>query len=209
MIVLTFLVTCLLANMTAAFMSGKTGALASPCSRHGALRFASPHSRQISMRVAGQSAPFGFFDPIGLSPSDPQEFKRYQEAELKHGRVSMLAIVGLAVGENTSLLFGGSIYGPGIYQFQMADAQIPFFWAFVLFNVALIEGQTIPKGWESPSETSTRGGTFAGLKDSYTPGDLGWDPLNFMPRNFDDFTLMRTKELNNGTDAIGDHHLLS
>jgi len=54
-IMLTFLVTCLLATMTAAFMGGNTGAL----------RLASPRSRQISMRVAGESAPFGFFDPIG------------------------------------------------------------------------------------------------------------------------------------------------
>lgn len=155
--------------------------------------------RTLQMRVAGESAPFGFFDPLGLSPSDPKEFQRYQEAELKHGRVSMLAIVGLAVGENTSLFFGGDITGPGIYQFQMADAQIPFFWAFVLFNIALIEGATISKGWESPQETRDRGATFAGLKDSYIPGDLGFDPLNFTPRSPSDFAIMRTKELNNGT----------
>jgi hypothetical protein len=42
--------------------------------------------------IPGQLAPMGFFDPLGLSTNiDDQEFKRWREAELKHGRVAMLA----------------------------------------------------------------------------------------------------------------------
>ena len=35
---------------------------------------------------AGASAPFGFFDPLGLSNEITEtQYKMYQEAEIKHG----------------------------------------------------------------------------------------------------------------------------
>lgn len=40
------------------------------------------------------------FDPLGLCDgADPGEIKRWREAEIKHGRVSMLATVGVVVAE--------------------------------------------------------------------------------------------------------------
>lgn len=48
-------------------------------------------------------APFGdgkIFDPLGLSEgADPGDIKRWREAEIKHGRVSMLAALGVLVAE--------------------------------------------------------------------------------------------------------------
>ena len=42
------------------------------------------------------TAPFGFFDPLGLSSKlDAVEISRYRECEIKHGRVAMLAAVGI------------------------------------------------------------------------------------------------------------------
>ena len=35
---------------------------------------------------AGATAPFGFFDPLGLAPETQEEFMLYREAELTHGR---------------------------------------------------------------------------------------------------------------------------
>lgn len=44
-----------------------------------------------SPKYAGQTPPTGFFDPLHLSdPISEIEFKRYREAELKHGRIAML-----------------------------------------------------------------------------------------------------------------------
>jgi len=41
-------------------------------------------------------APLGYFDPLGLSPvGDEGRFRRFREAELKHGRVAMMASAGL------------------------------------------------------------------------------------------------------------------
>lgn len=40
------------------------------------------------------------FDPLGLSDgADPADIKRWREAEIKHGRVAMLATVGVLVAE--------------------------------------------------------------------------------------------------------------
>merc|ERR1712003_394810 len=39
------------------------------------------------------------FDPLGLKPTDPVEFKRMQERELSHGRLAMLAAAGFMAQE--------------------------------------------------------------------------------------------------------------
>jgi hypothetical protein len=56
---------------------------------------ASPFENEI-----GVITPTGFFDPLGLSNKISQEkFDRYRFLELKHGRISMLAVVGYVVPE--------------------------------------------------------------------------------------------------------------
>jgi len=48
----------------------------------------------------GVQAPVGFWDPLGLSADgDSDIFKRRRAAEIKHGRVSMLACIGFIVPE--------------------------------------------------------------------------------------------------------------
>jgi Chlorophyll A-B binding protein len=48
----------------------------------------------------GVITPTGFFDPFQLSKTaKPEVFAKYREAELKHGRVAMLAVVGYVVPE--------------------------------------------------------------------------------------------------------------
>lgn len=44
---------------------------------------------------------------------------RYRESELKHGRVAMLAVLGVLVGESGFTFFGDEIAGPAIYQYQV------------------------------------------------------------------------------------------
>lgn len=39
------------------------------------------------------------FDPLGLKPTDPDEFRRMQERELSHGRLAMLAAAGFLAQE--------------------------------------------------------------------------------------------------------------
>ena len=48
----------------------------------------------------GAQPPLGFFDPLGLvADGDQEKFDRLRYVELKHGRISMLAVVGYLVQE--------------------------------------------------------------------------------------------------------------
>lgn len=48
----------------------------------------------------GVQAPVGFWDPLGFSKDgDVEDFKRRRETELKHGRVSMFAVMGYITPE--------------------------------------------------------------------------------------------------------------
>ena len=57
---------------------------------------------------AGATAPFGFFDPLGLSKIASEEtLAWYRAAELKHSRVAMLACWGMITADGWHPLFGG------------------------------------------------------------------------------------------------------
>jgi light-harvesting complex I chlorophyll a/b binding protein 1 len=174
----------------------------------GAFRVAPSATKSSVVRMSaeglvGSLPPVGFFDPLGLSNGKSAgEIKKIREAELKHGRVSMLAFLGILVGESFNPFFEGKITGPAIYQFQQADDLVPYFWTFVLFFIALIEGQNIITGWESPAETNSRASGVAELKADYVNGDLGFDPLGLKPTDAAAFDTIRTKELQNGRLAM-------
>jgi hypothetical protein len=173
-------------------------------------------SKSIKMAaedMVGSLAPVGFFDPLQLSAGKSDgELKKIREAELKHGRVAMVAALGILIGENpmgilnNNPLFDGKITGPAIFQFQQADDINSFFWVGVLFSIALVEVQNILTGWDSPAETQAKPNSWskgvAELKDDYINGDLGFDPLGLMPTDSAAFDEMRTKELQNGRLAM-------
>ena len=57
----------------------------------------------------GALPPVGFFDPLGLSQGKSDaEMKKIREAELKHGRLAMLASLGFLVAESFNPLFDGT-----------------------------------------------------------------------------------------------------
>jgi len=148
--------------------------------------------------LPGVSGPFGFFDPLGLAPNNAKDFKKYQENELKHGRVAMLAFLGILAGEKFGVFFGNEITGPGIYQYQQAEGLFNAWSANVIGLTLAIEGFNIVKGWDSPGDSEG----IAGLKDSYTVGDLQFDPLGLKPKNAKDLKTIQTKEINNGRLAM-------
>merc|ERR1712216_264736 len=59
------------------------------------------------------------FDPLGLAPEDPAEFRVMQEKELSHGRLAMLAAAGFMAQETvtgttwgqTDISFDNLIFG--------------------------------------------------------------------------------------------------
>jgi light-harvesting complex I chlorophyll a/b binding protein 1 len=47
----------------------------------------------------GVTPPLGLFDPIGFLSRGPEVYRRYQEIEIKHGRLAMAATLGVIVTE--------------------------------------------------------------------------------------------------------------
>eukprot|EP00608_Synchroma_pusillum_P008403 CAMPEP_0198427496 /NCGR_PEP_ID=MMETSP1452-20131203/5950_1 /TAXON_ID=1181717 /ORGANISM="Synchroma pusillum, Strain CCMP3072" /LENGTH=216 /DNA_ID=CAMNT_0044147873 /DNA_START=45 /DNA_END=695 /DNA_ORIENTATION=+ len=149
--------------------------------------------------LPGAIPPLGEFDPLGLSVGKPVGFvKKLQEAELKHGRVCMLAALGILVQEPFHPLFGGSVTGPAIFMWQKIP--VPFISVPVLTIIANIELSSIAKVWESPSDT--KGSRLANIKAGAIPGDLGFDPLGLAPADPAELCKMRAKELANGRLAM-------
>ena len=147
---------------------------------------------------AGVSGPFGFFDPLGLCPTNKRDFSKFRESELKHGRIGMLAVLGIFVGEKAGFLFGDSITGPAIYQYQQAES-IFSAWSLNVIGLTLaVEGYNIVNGWEAPGESEG----LASLKSDYVNGDIKFDPLGFKPTSASEWKSIQTKEINNGRLAM-------
>lgn len=140
----------------------------------------------------------GFFDPLGLTEkASVDEIKRWREAEVTHGRVGMLAALGFIVGEQGDggfPLFDGEVTGPAINQFQQVP---PYFWLPLVMVIGISEAFRVGLGWAPPTSSG-----FYKLKEEYTPGDVGFDPLGLKPDNEEELSIMQTKELNNGRLAM-------
>lgn len=151
--------------------------------------------------LPGSLAPVGFFDPLGFAAkADESTLKRYREAELTHGRVAMLATVGFLVGEaveGATYLFNGEVTGPAITHLAQVN---PVFWIFLGAGIAKAETKRAEIGWVEPSNVPFDKPGL--LRDTYVPGDLGFDPLGLKPTDATEFALMQTKELQNGRLAM-------
>eukprot|EP00746_Dinoflagellata_sp_MGD_P144728 gnl/MRDRNA2_/MRDRNA2_77429_c0_seq1.p1 gnl/MRDRNA2_/MRDRNA2_77429_c0~~gnl/MRDRNA2_/MRDRNA2_77429_c0_seq1.p1 ORF type:complete len:356 (+),score=79.67 gnl/MRDRNA2_/MRDRNA2_77429_c0_seq1:61-1068(+) len=166
--------------------------------------------------MAGVTAPLGFFDPIGFSTNTSEgRLLFYREAEIKHGRVAMLASLGILVGEQFHPLFGGNVDVPSYIAFQQTPLQT--FWPAVLAAIFIPEVQQIrtfnwpfsgswsdegfePAEVEPQNELEIKDGWS--LRSDRMPGDFRFDPLGLKPMNPTEFKEMQTKELNNGRLAM-------
>jgi len=143
--------------------------------------------------MAGVTAPTGFFDPLGISTKVPEgQLLFFREAELKHGRVCMLAFLGLIVGErhdffpimNTGIpadLSAYSLAGPYIQETGAAQ-----FWPAAIAALFFEE-------WRHE---------YYRKENDSAPGDYGWDPLGMKPKDAKGLKELQTKELNNGRLAM-------
>lgn len=128
--------------------------------------------------------------------------KSYREAEVTHGRVAMLAVVGFLVTEapfEFHPLFetGSKDIGPAIRHLDEVRAAAPAFFEFLALVIGAAELKRALTGWEAPA-----GETGRALKEDYFPGDIGFDPLGLKPEDPDEFMTMATKELQQGRLAM-------
>merc|ERR1719198_349830 len=146
---------------------------------------------------AGIFPPLGFFDPLGISVNkEPGKLLFYREAELKHGRVCMLASLGFVVQEQFHPLFGGNIDVPSYIAFQQTPLEN--FWPAVVTAIAIPEMFSI-FGFQNPFKEVNQ---WWAMKADHIPGDVGFDPLGLKPTDPKEFKTMQTKEINNGRLAM-------
>eukprot|EP00526_Cylindrotheca_closterium_P029638 CAMPEP_0113639518 /NCGR_PEP_ID=MMETSP0017_2-20120614/20730_1 /TAXON_ID=2856 /ORGANISM="Cylindrotheca closterium" /LENGTH=171 /DNA_ID=CAMNT_0000550733 /DNA_START=34 /DNA_END=546 /DNA_ORIENTATION=+ /assembly_acc=CAM_ASM_000147 len=136
--------------------------------------------------IPGALEPMGLFDPLGFAAkADEGTLKRYREAELAHGRVAMLATVGFLVGEaveSKTFLFNGEVTGPAITHLAQVN---PVFWILLGAGIAKAETERAEIGWVEPKDVPfDKPGV---LRETYIPGNLGFDPLGLKPEDEEEF----------------------
>mmetsp|Transcript_6423 Transcript_6423/g.8141 ORF Transcript_6423/g.8141 Transcript_6423/m.8141 type:complete len:196 (-) Transcript_6423:289-876(-) len=95
----------------------------------------------------GVIAPTGFFDPLGFTDDiDQEKFDQYRTAELKHGRVAQLAVIGYIVPE---IFRWGFDIAPGVACADVPngvaaiDAIPALGWAQIIFAIGAVD----VRGW--------------------------------------------------------------
>merc|ERR1712048_1289684 len=146
----------------------------------------------------GAFPPFGYWDPFGLAAQASEgQLAYFREAELKHGRVCMVATLGWFVQERFHPLFGGNIDVPALQ--ALAKTELVYFWPIILAATGGIEIVTgLGRGEQEDNEF------FApALKEEFIPGDIGFDPLGLKDKFDDDkYYEIQEKELANGRLAM-------
>jgi len=143
------------------------------------LEASSPSEFDPSTQV-GAMAPVGFFDPLGFAtPGDQQNFNILRGAELKHGRVAMMASIGLVAQH--------FIKFPGFEKIPSGIGAINTQLGLVAF-MALF-------AWSGVLETGAWRDDPSNLRKQ--PGDFG-DPFGIKMYNKE----MREKEISNGRFAM-------
>ncbi|CAM9847416.1 unnamed protein product [Discosporangium mesarthrocarpum] len=155
---------------------------------------------QYLATLPGSGPPLGIFDPLDIaSKFRAIDVKKFRESEVKHGRVALLAFVGMMIQELGHPLYdNGSDIGPAILHLQAIEQDFPLAPLALFCFVGVLEANNIYVGWnKQPIKEG-----IADLKDMYEPGDLGFDPLGLMPKDPAGQMAMKTKELNNGRLAM-------
>merc|ERR1719160_205689 len=150
-----------------------------------------------AQNIAGVTAPLGFFTDVSEG-----KLLFYREVEVKHGRVAMLASLGILVAEQFHPLFGGTVNVPSYIAFQ--ETPLQKFWPAVLYAIAIPELAQI-KMFNWPFSSADQGYAIAdgwSIRSDRAAGDFGFDPLGLKPTNPEEFKQMQTKELNNGRLAM-------
>eukprot|EP00550_Attheya_septentrionalis_P011574 CAMPEP_0198303480 /NCGR_PEP_ID=MMETSP1449-20131203/56902_1 /TAXON_ID=420275 /ORGANISM="Attheya septentrionalis, Strain CCMP2084" /LENGTH=236 /DNA_ID=CAMNT_0044005973 /DNA_START=155 /DNA_END=865 /DNA_ORIENTATION=+ len=163
-----------------------------------------PDESAFAYGLPGAIAPFEEgFDPLNLADKPYDTLLRFREAETQHGRVAMLACIGMLVTEEPieyHPLFEAynKDIGPAIRHLDEVRATSPAFFEVLFLIIGGFELNRARKGFAPPGE----GVEFQDLQEGYFPGDIGFDPLGLKPDDSAAFAEMSTKELQNGRLAM-------
>lgn len=135
------------------------------------------------------------FDPLGFAKNS-EDLVKFREAEIKHGRLAMLAAAGWPISE----LFDKKIAAMmGLSPLLVGDDRAPS-----LLNGGL--GKISPVYWAAciagAAAIDLYGTKVASKKADYTPGNLGFDPFGLYPKDKEGQDQMQLSELKNGRLAM-------
>jgi light-harvesting complex I chlorophyll a/b binding protein 1 len=161
--------------------------------------------------MPGITEPLGFFDPLGFCAECSEgRLCFYREVEVKHGRVAMLASLGIIVAEQFHPFFVGWKDLPSSIAWEQVS--LKKFWEVLTVSIAIPEMLSVftfnapwekvysPYGPVNAGLWSVRSSTVNGF--DRVPGDLGFDPLDLKPIDPREYHEMLTMELNNGRLAM-------
>jgi len=137
------------------------------------------------------------FDPFGFAGADKANLTYMREAEIKHSRLAMLAVVGwplaelwdkpLADAAGLPTLLTSTGESPSLLNGGLNKVSVAY-WVAVASLAGIIE-------LESSKMQEEKG------KD-YLPGDCNFDPLNLLPTDKKGQKEMMTKEIKHGRLAM-------
>ena len=138
--------------------------------------------------IVGSDLEFPEFDPWGFSKNaDADKMFWYRSAELKHGRIAMLAALGQITQYYVQL--GDPVFNQGDKPFKALEqvvAERPFAGAQIILAIFAVEAL----------------GQFNQVKPGMAPGDLGFDPLGLKPSDPEAWEKTQLRELKNGRLAM-------
>jgi len=142
----------------------------------------------LAQDMVGSDLEWPEFDPVGFTNTQNQaQIDWYRAAELKHGRVAMLASLGQIFQSFFHLpdpVFNQS--GNPITALNQVYNERPLAFAQILLAIFACEAL----------------GAFQQAKPGAEPGNLGWDPLNLRADNPELWEKTQLRELKNGRLAM-------
>ena len=132
------------------------------------------------------------FDPLGFAKTS-DDLMKYREAEIKHGRLAMLAAAGWPISElfdkkiatwlNMSPLIDGNDRVPSLLNGGLGKVS-PIYWVACLAAAGAIDVYGISQSKKNDPE--------------YFPGNLGFDPLGLYPKDKAGQMNMQLSEIKHG-----------
>jgi hypothetical protein len=147
--------------------------------------FSTVPSTDITLKkpiIRGSTPPIENFDPFQFSKDD-ERLVFYREAELKHGRIAMVASTVLPITENFT-------HRTGIHEFDNLPTTIQL---LIIGTMFMSEFSSMFRGWENPIEKPFT------LRKDYQPGDYEFSTMDLTTDKAGD---LLDKELNNGRLAM-------
>lgn len=147
--------------------------------------------KELKLELAGDVG----FDPLNLAKNQDLLYE-YREAEIKHSRLAMLAAAGWPISELLDKNIAESFHKESLLDMNDRvpslgnggmDKVSPEWWGFCLGLSAAIDLYGINR---------------ARSNVNYTPGDLGFDPLNLYPTSSSEQERMKLAEIKHGRLAM-------